>query len=237
MNKVIKVTASARATARKVNLANLGAASFNVRKSEGVAVAALKVTLGNVRPPAKGEKLSPVALATFNEARHTFQTGYMAYLLFADSNQPIEALLIKARLARDSADADGKGNLKVNQTRRRTKVEQAAYAGAKVAWSRILKVAGLVTVEKRGGKAPTPKAPDKAPEKGATVPAAVAAKYMPPKSADKETATAYVRQQLKMLSTFIEAANQRAMKATGETLPVAICSAVEDCCKAVAAVK
>ena len=233
MNKTIKVTASARALAARAAQAAVELTAMRGNASQRVVVETVKSALGKVRPDSD----KPADKALFALTRHSFQSGHMADVLYSGSNLPDAEKVAKARLARDAADADGKGNLKAGQTRRRSKVEQAAYNSAKTAWSRILRAAGLVTSEKRGGNV-TPKGKVKAaPAKGAQASAADVAKYMPPKSADKETATAYVRQQLKMLSTFIEAANQRAMKASGETLPVAICSAVQDCCAAVAAVK
>lgn len=236
MGKATKVTASARAIAASQAQSNVEMAALRGSEARGAEVEAVKSALGKVRPDSD----KPADKLLFALTRHSFQSGHMADVLFRTSNLPTPERLAKARLARDAADADGKGNLKAGQTRRRTKVEQAAYNSAKTAWGRLLSAAGLKTSEKRGGNV-TPKAPAKGtaptPAKGAQASAADLAKYMPPKSADKETATAYVRQQLKMLSTFIEAANQRAMKASGETLPIAICSAVSDCCKAVAAVK
>lgn len=235
MNKSIKATVSARAIAAQTAQDNVELAAMRGSEARGVEVEAVKAALGKVNP--KSDK--PADKLLFALTRHSFQSGHMADVLFRGGNLPVAERLAKARVARDSADADGKGNLKAGQTRRRTKVEQAAYNAAKVAWGRLLSAAGLKTSEKRGGNTtPKVKAADKtAPVKGAAASAADVAKYMPPKSADRETATAFVRQQLKMLSTFIEAANQRAMKASGETLPVALCSAVADCCAAVAAVK
>lgn len=230
MNKSIKANVAARATAQ----ANVELAALKGSEARGVEVEMVKAALGKVRPDSD----KPADKALFALTRHSFQSGHMADVLFRGNNQlTTNERLAKARLARDSADAEGKGNLKTGQTRRRTKAEQAAYNSAKVAWSRLLRSAGLVTSEKRGGNV-TPKAKvEAAPVKGATVPAAVAAKYMPPKSANKETATAYVRQQMKLLSTFIEAANDRLMKTSTETLPVEMCSAVHDCLTRINAVK
>ena len=229
----IKTSAAGRKAALAATLASVGTAALREGESVTNAVNAVRNALGSIRPDSD----KPADKVRFAEVRHTYQSGRMAFSLFATANIPDAEKVAKARLARDAADADGKGNLKAGQTRRRTKVEQAAYNSAKTAWGRLLSAAGLKTSEKRGGNV-TPKKPDAKPiEKGATVPAAVAAQYMPPKSANKETATAYVRQQLKLLSTFIEAANDRLMKTSTETLPVEMCSAVHDCLTRVNAVK
>jgi hypothetical protein len=236
MNKKPKVTAAVRAANAKAAQTAVEFAAMKGSESRRLVIDAVKAALGKVLPNSD----KPADKALFALTRHSFQSGHMADVLFAGSNLPASEQLAKARLARDAADGEGKGNLKKGQTRRRTKPEQAAYNSAKTAWSRLLSDAGLKTSEKRGGNVAPKKGatPAKgAPVKGATVSAAEAAKYMPPKSADKETAVAYVRQQMKLLSTFIEAANQRAMKASSETLPIAICSAVEDCRKAIDAVK
>ena len=233
MKKAIKTTVSARAIAAAAAQATVEVAAMRGSESRRAVIGAVKAALGKVLPSSD----KPADKALFALTRHSFQSGHMADVLFAGSNLPASEQLAKARQARDAADGEGKGNLKKGQTRRRTKAEQAAYNSSKTAWSRLLSDAGLKTSEKRGGNVTPKKAPLKTPVKGAPASAADLAKYMPPKSADKETAVAYVRQQMKLLSTFIEAANQRAMKVSGETLPIAICSAVADCAKAIDAVK
>lgn len=241
MTKAIKVRTSARKAALASTLANVGVAAMREGESFANVIAATRNALGSIRPDSK----DPADKARFAEVRHTYQTGRMAFTLFARSNLPDAERLAKARLARDAADGEGKGILKAGQTRRRTKAEQAAYDAAKTAWSRLLRAAGLVTIENRGGNV-TPKAnktgdktgdKGKTPVKGAQASAADLAKYMPPKSADKETAVAYVRQQIKLIATFIAASNQRLMKTSDETFPIAISGPITDCLKAIEAIK
>lgn len=247
MSNTPKIARRAAVSARKAQQAadqqNVTFAAMREGASQSEAIDMVKRALGKARPDSD----KPADKALFETTRHAYQTGRMAFALFAGSNIPDVEKLAKAKVARDSADCEGKGKLKTGQ-RRRTKAEQAAYNSAKVAWSRLLNAAGLVTQDKRGGatnaKGTRPDRPASAKaqakadgKESVSISAADAAKYVPPKVADVGKASAFVRQQASMLLAFVESANQRAMKVSNETLPVAMCSAVADFKAAIDAIK
>lgn len=223
-----KVAASARKAQAATAQRNVELAAMKGSEGQRGEIAAVQAAIGKVRPDSD----KPADKLLFVTTRHSFQTGRMGDTLFALSNLPIDERLAKARQARDAADASGKGKLATGQ-RRRTKAEQAAYDASRQAWSRLLRAAGLVTSDKRGGA--NNAKPKASPVKGKTVEpkrieisAADAAKYVPPKSADPDKAAAFVRQQAAMLLAYVEASNQRAMKASSNTLPLGICTAVAE---------
>lgn len=218
-----KTSAAARKAQLATNLSTVALTAMREGQSLQAAIEAVRATIGKTQPSKE----------LFDETRHVYQSGRMAFALYAGSNLSDLECIAKARVARDSAGADGKGNLKAGQ-RRRTKAEQAAYDASRQAWARLIRAAKIVTREPRGGKKPgkqtaPPKGPKRAAEpKTVTMPAAEAAKYVPPIGSDPDKAAAFVRQQAAMLLAYVEAANQRAMKASGNTLPIAICTAVAD---------
>lgn len=89
---------------------------------------------------------TPEAVATF---RPSFVAAYIGRMFVTtDSAVPTpEALEIGSRIARMA----GAGAKEPNNVGKRTSAQETAYGTARKAWERLLKFAGVVTVDARGG--------------------------------------------------------------------------------------
>lgn len=137
--------------ARKENLASCRRAAFNAGTSRNALVAAIKAACGS-RP-----------VQTLSDAvRFETVLGLMgAALARKGDNRPEAALTEHCRIRLTKYQAHGgKGKLKPKMLGRRTKVEEEAYASARVQWSKLCSDAGVKLPTKSGsnstGRKPNP---------------------------------------------------------------------------------
>ena len=149
---------------------------------------------------------TPEAVATF---RPSFVASYIGRMFVeTDSDSPTpEALDFGSRIARMA----GAGAKEANNVGKRTNAQETAYATARKAWERLLKFAGVVTVDARGGarvdasKVTAEKAkivPPTSADKVSTLPAASAPAV--PKFAKPSDALAFLRASLAMFSAGLD---------------------------------
>lgn len=141
-NKTKKTNAARFTAAKKAALAGVSRAAFNSGTARNAVIAATYSACGK----------KPV-LSLYGAVKLELQIGFMgAYLARKGDNRP-EADLIehcRSRLT-EYAGHGGKGKLKAGQKGRRTKVEEDAYASARVLVSGVFKDAGVTVPETRGG--------------------------------------------------------------------------------------
>lgn len=148
---VRKVTRREFSTARKANLATCRHAAFNAGTSRNALVASIRVACG------------PRPVQTLSDAvRFETVLGLMAAALARKGdNRPESELTEHCRIRLTKYQAHGgKGKLKPKMLSRRTKVEEEAYASARVQWSKLCSDAGVKLPTKSGsnstGRKPRP---------------------------------------------------------------------------------
>lgn len=137
--------------ARKENLASCRRAAFNSGVSRNALVASIRVACG------------PRPVQTLSDAvRFEVVIGLMAAALARKGdNRPESELTEHCRIRLTKYQAHGgKGKLKPKMLGRRTKVEEEAYASARVQWSKLCSDAGVKLPTKSGsnstGRKPRP---------------------------------------------------------------------------------
>lgn len=142
-NKTNKTSSAARlSAARRASLAGVRRAAFASGAARSTVIAAVFAACGK-RP----------VLALYNGAKLELQIGFMgAALARKGDNREPEQLMehCRDRLA-NYAGFGGTAKLKAGQKGRRSKVEEDAYASARVLVSGIMKEAGVTVPEARGG--------------------------------------------------------------------------------------
>ena len=128
--------------AKQIALAGVRKAAFASGVSRNAVVQATAAALGK----------KPV-LALYNAGKLELQIGFMAAALARKGdNRPGDVLMAHCReRIMNYAGATGTGKLKADQKGRRTKDEEAAYGSARVQVSGIMKDAGVIVPEPRGG--------------------------------------------------------------------------------------
>lgn len=132
-NKNVK----AAALAATASLALVAPAAFNEGLSRAQVISVVQGAIGKSRSEKR-----------FAEVRARYIIGRMAASI--KSNAEPKLRIAAAEVAFNSAGADSKAKLAKGK-RRRTSEEQDAYNAARVAWSSVLKGAGIKSLDKRGG--------------------------------------------------------------------------------------
>ena len=130
--------------ARKLAFANIAPAALNEGKARDAVIAALKAS--GAKALTEGAPKSAVEYQ--RSIRDEYIAGRMAARL--PSNLDDVARIAAAREVMAMANAKGTGALKKGQARR-NEAQERAYGAARVAWSAILKDAGIQSADKRGG--------------------------------------------------------------------------------------
>jgi hypothetical protein len=183
-NKTLRASLAATAA----TLASVAVAAFNEGLSRGQVIEAVRVAIGNSRSEKR-----------FADVRARYIIGRMAARI--NSNAEPKLRIAGAEVAFNSVGAT---TAKVAKgKRRRSPEEQAAYDAARVAWSSILKDAGIKSRDKRGGGSDKHKN-----KRGATHKVTKKAKgandnrQVAPKLSDANKIAAFLQQQAAMLLAF-----------------------------------
>lgn len=157
VNKKSTRNALAMTKARKENLAGCRHAAFNAGTSRNALLASIRVACG------------PRPVQTLSDAvRFEVVLGLMgAALARKGDNRPEVELTEHCRIRLTKYQAHGgKGKLKPKMLGRRSKIEEDAYASARVQWSKLCSDAGVKLPTKSGsnstGRKPRPAANKKA---------------------------------------------------------------------------
>lgn len=158
VKKLNKTNAPRLTAARKASLANVRNTAFQSGVSRNAVIAAVTAACGR-RP----------VLTLYNAAKLELQIGLMASALArkGDNREPSTLMEHCRERLTFYAGFGGKGKLKAGQRGRRTKVEEDAYASARVTVSGIMRDAGVTVPESRGGDRSKTRAPGRQAAKAA----------------------------------------------------------------------
>jgi hypothetical protein len=195
-----RVSAPRFGEARLVALAGVRNAAFQSGTSRNAVIAATTAALG-AKPP----------LSLYTAGKLELQIGFMAAALARKGdNRAPEALMshCRDRLA-NYGGFGGTGKLRADQKGRRTKVEEEAYASARVSVSGIMRDAGVRVPETRGGDTSKTRAARPAAKavKGAKV-AANDTRPATPRFTDEAALVQYVQLQAKAMLNALKSAVQ-----------------------------
>ena len=232
-----KAAAALKASQRKAALANFAKAARQEGRALNTLADMVKGLIAKAWITTADGKNVPTDDA--KEVRAVYLAAHLAGRLPSLHNLTDAAAL---KTAAAIVKKPGSKAVKTKADARQTPEEETILAAGRKSWERLLKAAGLEPVTARAKSAKRkPKAGQgaaaKPDDKSATIPLAKAAPYMPPKVQDREQVTAWVREHIALIRATIEQANQKLMAKSGETLPVAMCSAIEDCKRALDAIK
>lgn len=160
--------------ARKLAFATIAPAALNEGKARDAVIAALKASGARAVPDGASKSVVDYQ----RSIRDEYIAGRLAARL--PSNGSDAERIAAARAVMAMANAKGTGDLKKGQSRR-NETQERAYGAARVAWSAMLKDAGIVSTDKRGGDTSKSRKPrqtaagaqDKPAPKGKSAPAPV----------------------------------------------------------------
>lgn len=215
-NKNAKATAARLTAAKKAALAGVSKAAFNSGTARNAVVAATFAACGK----------KPVA-SLYKSVKLELQIGFMGAYLARKGDNRSEVELIehcRSRLT-EYAGHGGKGKLKAGQKGRRTKMEEDAYASARVLVSGVFKDAGVAVPEARGGDTSKTRGANTKPKAKATAKTANPDKPVIRRLKDKPALIQYAQIQAAAL---LGTVNRNAAIA-----PIELKSAVQDFAEAV----